>query len=150
MLASLIIIGFSLLLFLYWFRYTCLLVLSTKTAKDYTRQVARANQLEFPDVETNLRGTVAFETLDDIQRSLDRDYRLITGLLQHACDFQLGGVTLEQRMLMIDYRVMKLWYWLSKKLARAVQSKQALEEMAGIVAHFANTLGERAAASARY
>jgi len=34
MIASILIIIFSAVLFIYWFRYTCLLILSTKTAKD--------------------------------------------------------------------------------------------------------------------
>ena len=38
----LIIVG-SMLLFGYWFRYTCLLILSAKTTRDYAGEVAAAS-----------------------------------------------------------------------------------------------------------
>src|SRR5678815_1899303 len=150
MFVSITIIGFSLLLFLYWFRYTCLLILSTRTAKDYTAQVARANQLEFPLIRAHLRQEMAAAAnelstpnMEALRTSLERDYRLLTGLLSHAAQFQVGGVTIEQRMLMIDYQAMRLWYTASLRFSKSAHARQALEEMADIVAHFANAMGEQ-------
>lgn len=48
MIGSILVLTVSLILFLYWFRYTCLLILSAKPAKDYSGQVAQVNQLSFP------------------------------------------------------------------------------------------------------
>ena len=48
------ILVFSSILFVYWFRYTCLLILNTKTAQDFARQVAATNQLSFPDVQRHI------------------------------------------------------------------------------------------------
>jgi hypothetical protein len=149
MFASLIIIGFSVLLFLYWFRYSCLLILSTRTTRDYTAEVADANQLELPRVQANLQSLVPAEGLDGLCDSLDRDYRLITSLLRHAADFQLGGVSIEERMLMIDFHVMKAIYAAACRLSQFSYAQKALEEMADIVSHFANTMGERSAVAAR-
>lgn len=149
MFISVVIIAFSLLLFLYWFRYSCLLILSTKTAKDYTTQVARANQLEFASIRAHLRYADGPETLDPLRQSLERDYRLLTGLLSHAAQFQLGSLSIEQRMLMIDYQVMRLTYRLSNLFSQSGYARQSLEEMADIVAHLANAMGERSAALAR-
>ena len=42
-------------LFLYWFRYGCLLILAAETPRDYSENVARANQLSFPEVLSMLR-----------------------------------------------------------------------------------------------
>jgi hypothetical protein len=153
MFVSIVIIALSLMLFLYWFRYTCLLILSTKTAKDYTTQVAAANQLEFPVILSQLKITAA--TVEDsmdmgtLQQSLERDYRLLTGLLRHAAQFQVGGLTVEQRMLMIDYQVMKLAFTVSQRFTQADHARNALSEMADIVAHFANAMGERSAVAAK-
>jgi hypothetical protein len=156
MFVSITIIGFSVLLFLYWFRYTCLLILSTKTAKDYTAQVARSNQLEFPLIQAHLRQELAnqaasleLHNMDALRHSLEKDYRLLTGILSHAAQFEVGGVSVEQRMLMIDYQAMRLWYSVSMRLAKSSNAKLALEEMADIVAHFANAMGERSAAASR-
>ena len=45
----------SILLFGYWFRYSCLLMLSTKTARDYVGAVAAANQLGILEVQSRDR-----------------------------------------------------------------------------------------------
>ena len=153
MFVSIVIITLSMLLFLYWFRYTCLLILSTRTAKDYTAQVAAANQLEFPVILSQLKIAVpdgrAIEEMGTLQQSLERDYRLLTGLLRHAAQFQMGGLTVEQRMLMIDYQIMKLVFGASHRFVQPQQARKALTEMADIVAHFANAMGERAAVAAK-
>ncbi|MCS7025727.1 MAG: hypothetical protein NZV14_13080 [Bryobacteraceae bacterium] len=149
MFASLIIISFSVLLFLYWFRYSCLLILSTKTTRDYALEVASANRLELPRIQATLQSAVPAEDLEGLQHSLDRDYRLITGLLRHAAEFRLGGVSLEERMLMIDFQIMRLSYRAACRLSQFAFAQKALEEMADIVSHFANAIGERSAVASR-
>src|SRR5579864_5727226 len=51
---SLILAGVSVSLFIYWLRYTCQLILSAKSARDYTRDVAEANNLLFLQVQEEL------------------------------------------------------------------------------------------------
>ena len=147
MIASGLIIVFSVVLFLYWFRYTCLLILSTKTTTDYAGQVARANQLRFMDVQEKLREQLRTEALDSLRQSLDRDFRLITYLIRHGSPLEAGN-GLEQRMLMINYSVMKAWYSVTRSMA-ASHAQSALREMSDIVGHFANAMGERAAATSQ-
>ena len=50
-------------------------------------------------------------------------------------------------MLQVDYRMMRAWYRVSRNLSPSVACR-ALEEMSQVVAHFANSMGERSAASA--
>lgn len=135
----------SLLLFGYWFRYTCLLILSAKTTRDYAASVAMANQLKFLEVQSQLRGDAA--DLERLQKSLDRDYRVLTYLLKHAAIAPSGGAWVEKRMLEIDYRIMRAWYRVSRNLSPTV-ARAALNEMSQVVAYFANTMGERSAVSA--
>ncbi|MBL8226855.1 MAG: hypothetical protein JNL98_00195 [Bryobacterales bacterium] len=149
MFASIIIISFSVLLFLYWFRYSCLLILSTKTTRDYTTEVAKANQLELPRIQASLQSAVPAEGMERLRDSLDRDYRLMTSLLRHAAEFELGGVSIEERMLMIDFQVMRVSYAAACRLSQFTFAQKALEEMADIVSHFANAMGERSAVEAR-
>lgn len=146
MIASILILAFSLLLFLYWFRYTCLLILSAKPAKDFAGQVAAANQLGFLEVQSRLRGAFEPVVLDQLHESLDRDFRLLTDLLRHGAEFQVGGGSLERSMLSIDYKVMKVFYSVTRTMS-APKAVQALEEMSNIVSHFANAMGERATLS---
>ncbi|PYT17989.1 MAG: hypothetical protein DMG59_05615 [Acidobacteria bacterium] len=143
--ATVIITVSSALLFGYWFRYTCLLILTAKTARDYAWEVAEANHLCFPKVQSKLRER-PISNLDRLRDCLDRDYIIVIYLLGHTTSSYGEGV-LEKMMLAIDYRMMGAWYrvsrWFSPKAAR-----DALEEMTLVVAHFANAMGERAATSA--
>ncbi|MBI4877502.1 MAG: hypothetical protein HY822_22970 [Acidobacteria bacterium] len=145
MIGSFIVLIVSLILFLYWFRYTCLLILSAKPARDYAGQVAQINQLGFPGVRDQLRGATATVNLARLEASLDRDYRLLSCLLRQGAESsEGGGLDLEDRILLLDYKVMKLWSALARPIA-ASQARGAVEEMSDIVAHFANVMGERQA-----
>ncbi len=145
MISSLLIIAVSAVLFVYWFRYTSLLILRTKTAEDYTAEVASANNLCFPHVQDRLRADSAAAGWDSLEESLARDYRLLTYLFRHAADFQVGGCPIEQRVLMIDFRLMQVWYKMTRRFA-APRAKQALEEMSQILGYLANEMGQRSAA----
>src|SRR5579862_5204270 len=135
----------SVLLFGYWFRYTCLLILSARTTRDYAASVALANQLSFPEVQAQLR--VATADMDRLKDALDRDYKVLTYLLKNAAKASDGQDALEKRMLEINYRLMQNWYSVSRRFSPAAAAR-ALDEMATVVAHFANSMGERAAAGA--
>ncbi len=144
MLVSFLIIGVSLTLFLYWFRYTCVLILSAKTSRDYTAQIASANHLTFRETRDTLMDESYTAPLEKIHRSLDRDYRLLTYLLQHVSSDTASGHSLENRILMIDFRLLSLWYGLTRRFS-SQRARGALLEMASIVGHLANTMGERIA-----
>jgi hypothetical protein len=148
MISSIVIIAFSVVLLVYWFRYTCLLILRTKPAVDYASDVVAANQLAFPEIRARLDGETGAAHLAPLHEALVRDYRLLTYLLEHSAGLTVGGFTLEQRMLMLDFNVMRIWYAVARRLA-VPQAQRALQEMSGILDHFANDMGERAAASAR-
>lgn len=146
MISTILIIGVSLMLFVYWFRYTCLLILSAKTTRDYAGEVATANQLKFREVQNDLKKSPD-DKLDTLRATLDRDYAVLTYLLRHAAEFQVAGSSVEQRMLRVDYHLMKIWYLASRRIS-AEKARTALEEMSLIVAHFANSMGERRAFAA--
>jgi hypothetical protein len=131
----------SALLFVYWFRYTCLLIVSAKTAYDYASEVAAANQLSFREVQSQLRqGAVE---LDALHASLARDYDMVTYLLKHAAQSSNEESSLEARMLQMNYRVTGAWYQVSRRFSSTF-ARQALEEMSLVIGHFANVMGERA------
>jgi hypothetical protein len=140
---SILIIGISLTLFLYWFRYTCVLILSTRTSRDYTAQIASANQLTFLETQTNLLEEEETAPFQKIHQCLDRDYKLLTYLLQHGSSHGEER-SLENRILMVDFRIMSLWYGMVQHVSRP-QARNALLEMSSIVSHLANTMGERIA-----
>jgi len=145
LLTTVIVTASSVLLFGYWFRYTCLLILSAKTTRDYAGQVATANQLGFLQVQARLRESGA--NLNDLRDVLDRDYAVLSRLLRQAGDSSLEGSSIEKRMLAMNYRVMHAW---SRAIGTFSPSaaRQALEEMSMVVAHFANAMGQQTAGAA--
>jgi hypothetical protein len=81
--------------------------------------------------------------LERLHSSLDRDYALITSLIQAS----QGQLRVEDRMLQVNYRLMGAWYKVSTRFS-ADMGRQALEEMSSVIAHFANAMGERATCGA--
>ena len=128
----------SILLFCYWFRYVCHLILSAATSHDYGADIANAHQLGFPEVQRRLnQGTTELDGLKDI---LDRDYAVLTRLRHHAEKSQAG---MEQCILAIHYRMSALVYKLCRKISSSA-GHSVLEEMSMVVAYFANDIGQAA------
>lgn len=143
LLATIIITVSSMALFGYWFRYTCLLILSTKTARDYAGEVAAANQLGFLEVRSQLQ--TSSPNLDRLRDALDRDYAVLSGLLKQAGSLEQSAM--EKWMLEANYRFLRSWYNTSRRFSPAAAAR-ALDEMSQVIAHFANVMGESAACNA--
>jgi hypothetical protein len=144
LIVTLVITVSSALLFGYWFRYTCLLILSAKTTRDYATDIAAANRLSFLQVQSQLRDQNPAD-LDRLQASLDRDLAMVTYLIQHASG--QGEWGMEERMLQLNYRLMGVWCRVSRSFSPEA-ARRALDEMSMIISHFANAMGERAAVGA--
>jgi len=144
LIATAVIMASSVLLFGYWFRYTCILILSAKPTRDYAVSVAQANQLGFIAVQAQLRESTP--ELDRLMAALDHDYEVLSYLLKHAANVD-GESNVEKIMLGINYRVMRAWYGVTRNFAPS-SAARAIEEMSQVVAHFANAMGERAAVGA--
>ena len=138
--ATITITAGSALLFAYWFRFTCLLILSTKTVHDHTRTVAVAYQLVLVEIQAQLCHPGA--DLEGLRRLLDRDYAVLTSLLRYTPDFSAEQSKIEMRMLGINYRLLGLWYGFSRRFS-ITAAQRNLEEMSLVVAHFADLMGER-------
>ena len=142
MIASILIILVSAALLAYWFRYTCVLILRTRTVKDYAAGMATANDLRFQEIQGSLVREASAADLPALQKALEGDYRLLTYLVEHTAGLEVGGLTIEQRMLMLDFMAMRLvcnlCRWVGIDYARG-----ALEEMSCILNHLANAMGER-------
>jgi hypothetical protein len=140
MLASGLIIVGSSALFLYWFRYTCRLLLAQKSGAQSALQVASNIQLSFPDVQAALRTKASSAALDRLRERLDQDYHLLTELLRHP-----GSDSIEHRLLRFDYQLMRVWYRLTRTCRHLLQARKALAEMSAILGYFAAEIGDSAA-----
>src|SRR5437667_1798318 len=100
MLSISFIIFFSVVLFVYWFRYSCLLILQDRAS--HSLPLAVGAGLTFPAVQQRLReGERGLEILDQLQRDLANDYRIVCFLLR--CTPETSVDPIERRMLMLDY-----------------------------------------------
>jgi hypothetical protein len=142
MIVSAIITAFSAASLLGWFRYSCGLILSAKPARDYTPEVAAANELGFLEVQQDLPNAKERRVLDTLRQKLERDYHLLSYLLAHSPALQTSSESFEQRLIMLDFELMKAYYALASKLSRSI-ARRALQEMTQVVCYFANTMGQR-------
>jgi hypothetical protein len=143
MLSISLIILFSVVLFVYWFRYSCLLILQNRTA--YGAETANGPALSFPAVRERLKDSEnGVSALDQLHRDLSNDYRIICFLLR--CSAEKGVDPIERRLLMVDYWMMQAWYNVSRRMA-PVQARKALEEISSIVSYLACSVGRHTAQS---
>ena len=139
MIASILIIAFSFVLLVYWFRYSCVLLLRhSEVGAD-----ALDNRFGFARVQRELQGDA---NLDALHRTLERDYHLLMYLVEHAAGLNLPS--LEDRLLVVDYKVMQLYYRTMKFLAPE-QARRALAEMASIVGVLVHHMSEQAGMQAQ-
>lgn len=147
MLTTTFAIVLSATLFVYWFRHSCVLILSSPQPRQYAKTVAEANGLAFLN-NRNQIAQAAPARLDQIRDSLNHDYVLVTYLLNHAANFRAGDQTWEQALLKFDYVTLSWCYRMTRGISGR-WSRHALAEMTTVVTHLADLVGERFALSAR-
>lgn len=136
MFASILIILISFVLLIYWFRYSCILLL-----RGHSEPVAPQNaegQFAFGSARTRIGEE---HGLDALHLALQRDHQLITYLLEHAPGLELRSF--EDRLLLWDYKAMQFWYRITR-IAAPDQARQALVEMGSVLAILGSKIGERA------
>jgi hypothetical protein len=126
MIASIFIIGISMVLFVYWLRYSCLILLRTSQVRDEIGAVAD----ERFSVSTLLERLKTEGDLGPLERALDRDYHVVTYLMEHASVLELAS--LENKLLVLDYQLMRVWSHVTRSVAPQ-QSRKALMEMATVL-----------------
>lgn len=126
MIAGTFIIVISVVLFVYWLRYSCVLLL--RNAEERTAGSAS------PDDRFNVASVIErlkTETeLDPLERALERDYHVVSYLISHAADLELASI--ENRLLILNYRLMRTWSRITRSYAPE-QSRRALSEMASVL-----------------
>ncbi len=139
MLASALIIVISVVLLVYWFRYSCLLLLRDRSS-DTVAAPAQAGRFSFGTVRERLDLAV---DLDPLHQSLRRDYELMMYLVKHASGMELASI--EDRLLIWDYKLMQWRYRLSRTLFPG-QARRALSEMASVLDVLVGRMGRQAGA----
>eukprot|EP00456_Euglypha_rotunda_P005324 TRINITY_DN108_c0_g1_i6.p2 TRINITY_DN108_c0_g1~~TRINITY_DN108_c0_g1_i6.p2 ORF type:complete len:149 (-),score=20.51 TRINITY_DN108_c0_g1_i6:94-540(-) len=144
MVTSVVIIILSLAMFVYWFRYSCILILESSWNEEQAQVIALQNKLSFGSVNESLAQAGSAEEMDRVKDLLDRDLGRMVSLLSTRPEFQEAGHSLECRMLMLDYQIMKAWYAATRTIA-GPKAQQALREMAQVVGYMAGEYGDHLA-----
>jgi hypothetical protein len=135
MLSSILIVAVSLVLLVYWFRYSCLLLLRARAEMLDSAAPLPDPRFAFTTLREPPREAAG---LDALEVSLNRDYRILTYLLEHAAGRSLNNI--EDRMLVLDYRIMRWWFRLTR-VAAPTQAREALSEMAMVLRVLVDKLG---------
>lgn len=138
MFASVLIIVLCSALLGYWFRYSCILLLQNFAEQANSVQVSLQGTFNCEAVRESLP-TAA--DLDPLQKLLARDYQMLTYLVRHASSVKLESF--EEKLLVWDYKVMQMWYGITKTAAPD-QARQALSEMASVLSILSSRIGQRA------
>ena len=141
MAASIFIIVICSALLVYWFRYTCTLILGRNYSAEHAIKVASTIRLSFPHTETALQTERTAFALDCLYENLDSDYCILTDLLSDAA----GETSIERRFLTMDFKIMQIWYGLTKTSRNLPRSKSALSEMSSILGYFAAEIAQSGA-----
>ena len=119
-----LIIAFSLILFVYWFRYA-------------VRTLLSENQAEEPITAIRQLGELPLDRRHDV---LENEYRMLEYVLAHAAG--LGLPPIEINLLTLDYRLMRFWFRIARNTNTA-HAQRALEEMARILSYIAYKISNR-------
>ena len=135
MVVSIFIIAISVFFLVYWVRYSCLMLL-------------RGAQERSPVLTGDDERFSAFSVIErlkteadlaPLERALDRDYRVVAYFIEHAADLELACI--ENKLLILDYRMMRLWSRVTRTLAPQ-QSREALSEMASVLGVLVAQMGQ--------
>lgn len=138
-----LLFAFALVVFFYWFRYNCTVVLRRRVSVEHARHVASANQLSFAELGSRLDD---FERpqLMEADQALAREYEILVCLLRYTSPVQPPVFTFDQRLLMADFAVQQWWFRATSRWLTG-PARQSLHERINILMHFAHLMGKRTA-----
>lgn len=142
MFASIFILCFSVAVLLYWGRHTCLTILRAGQYQEEAERVAEANRLEFRHVRQLLEQNASSADYDGVRDSLKHDFLALTYLLRYAATLHVGKYTGEERLLIVDFHLMRALYRLTRGVSPAA-ARYALLEMSSILEYFAAVMNRR-------
>jgi hypothetical protein len=134
MVTSVFIVAISAVLLVYWLRYSCVILLHAAQERSVMPSVSD----ERFSVSCVLERLKTEADLAPLERALERDYRVVTYIIEHTTDLELASI--ENKLLVLDYRLMRLWSRLTRSLAPQ-QSRKALSEMASVLRVLAGRMG---------
>src|SRR3970040_1170400 len=131
------------LLLLFWLRSAAQYHLRQRFEQAYSAEVAEPTHLEYLPIRKAL-AEYPEEIADyaGLLTTLERDYEALTYLLRNAATVHVGRYSRTERLLIMDFQLLRLWVRL-KRLRGGPSWRSGLREMATILEYFGNVVGHR-------
>jgi hypothetical protein len=139
-LVSVLILAISAFMLVFWLRSASRSILRERFEQNYSTEVAEANNLEFLSALSD----GPEESLDYASSlgALERDYEALTYLLRNAATVHVGRYTRRERLLVLDFQLLRVWVRIKRTLGLS-SWRASLVEMATILEYFGNVVGQR-------
>ena len=142
MFVSIFILLFSLGALAYWLRSTIQTILDGSHGTAEAIRLAEANRLEFPLVRQALAAAGQAAEYGRLVESLRHDFLALTYLLRFAATVNVGRYSNEEKLLVMDFHVMRMVYTFGRAFSPRV-ARYALSEMTSVLEHFAGIMSRR-------
>src|SRR5437879_3732145 len=110
MFVSVFILLFSLAALIYWVRSTIVTILDSERAMTEAVLLAEANRLQFPLVRQALETAVNMAEDGRLLDTLRHDFQALTYMLRFAATVNVGSYTQEERLMVMDFHLMRVVY----------------------------------------
>jgi len=142
-LVSVLILVISAFMLVFWLRSASRSIVRERFEQNYSAEVAEANQLEFLAVRKALSdGSAEDADYASSLGALERDYEALTYLLRNAATVNVGRYTRPERLLVLDFQLLRVWVRMKRVLGLS-SWQSGLVEMATILEYFGNVVGQR-------
>jgi len=142
MFVSIFVLLFSIAGLAYWLRSTIQTILDNSHGTAEAIRLAEANRLEFPLVRQALAAADQAAEYGRLVECLRHDFLALTYLLRFAATVNVGRYSNEEKLLVMDFHMMRLVYTFGRAFSPRV-ARYALSEMTSVLEHFAGIMSRR-------
>ncbi|SRR5258706_12053898 len=142
MYTSIFILLFSVGALAYWLRFTVVTILNRDRLAEESERMAVANRLEFLQVRRKLGESLSFADDLRLAQALRHDFLALTYLLRYAATINVGRYSREERLLVVDFYVMRAIYGMGRMFSPRL-ARYAMLEMTAVLEHFAGIMSRR-------
>lgn len=142
MFTSIFILLFSVAALAYWLRFTVVTILNRDRLAEEAERMAVANRLEFLDVRKKVEESVSYARDLRLAQALRHDFLALTYLLRYAATINVGRYSHEERLLVVDFYMMRAIYRLGRIFSPRL-ARYAMLEMTEVLEHFAGIMSRR-------
>jgi len=142
MFTSIFILLFSLGALAYWLRFTVVTILNRDRLAEEAERMAVANRLEFLQVRKKVEESASFAEDMRLAQALRHDFLALTYLLRYAATINVGRYSREERLLVVDFYMMRAIYSMGRMFSPRL-ARYAMLEMTEVLEHFAGIMSRR-------